>query len=235
MNLDQAFNNQRKEIEKYEKKFKLPDMLGSERQRPWARIIRREFLTELLDKVMDATRNLPSEQASAIYRCLDKLRAENRSKAWIEKCRPLLGDAISLLLALPAAEVAAEQKKQEAAEAIKLRQEKSRQAIKDIKAAGEFEDQHGLPSIIGTGPGVKQENFGRRCRYWMLKELDQTQIERIREFLEKETTAGVWIGAFLKEKTMFDLMYPEAKCQSEADVRTCQTSERAVAEKRLDG
>ena len=205
MNLDQAFNNQRKEIEKYEKKFKLPDMLGSERQRPWARIIRREFLSELLGKVMDATQNLPSEQASAIYRCLDKLRAENRSKVWIEKCRPLLGDAISLLLALPAAEALASAKRQEAEEAKKTRQQKSREAIAEIKQAGIFEDKHNLPEMLGEGLGVKQANFGRRCRLRLLQGLELNQIEKIREFLEKETTAGVWIGAFLKEKTIFDL------------------------------
>jgi hypothetical protein len=218
MNLEQAFQRQQTQIEEYEREYKLPDMLGSDRQRPWARIIRKEFLSELLPQVMDATRNLSPEGAQAVYASLGRLRAENRSKHWIESCRPHQGAAVAFLLALPEAEALASKKASAAAEAIKVRQEKSRQAIRDIKIAGQFEDQHSLVVIVGEGLGVKQANYGRRCRYWMLKDMSADEISEIRGLLEQLTRAATWINAFQSGQTISDMIRRDRESDAQAEM-----------------
>lgn len=224
MDLERVFEKQRRLIEQYETEYKLPEMLGTDRQRPWARIIRREFLAELLPQVLDATKGLPAEQAQAVYGSLDRLRAENRAKPWIEVIRPHQGGAIEFLLSLPAAEAAAAKKAQEEANATKSRQKKSRQAIRDIKLAGDFEDQHGLPLIVGEGLSVRQENFGRRCRYWLMKDMFADEINGIRGLLERHVRAATWINAFQSGQTIRDMI----RLDRESDAQAAMLSRHAT-------
>jgi hypothetical protein len=201
--LELAFNSCKMKVEQFEREHNLPSIMGTDRQTCWARMIRQELLAEVFVQVLDATKHLKAEEASAVYGSLDKLKAENRSRPWIEKCQLHLGAALPFVLALPAAEALSESKKKEAAELREAMQKKSRDAISDIKQAGIFERDHGLPEILGRS--VKQVNFGRRCRLWLVQGLTEPQLDGMRAFLDHQTQAGFWIGAFNGGGTIFEL------------------------------
>lgn len=88
------------DVPTYEAEYHLPRLRGTPRQVSWGRIIRHQFLSELLPQIIDAIASLSPEESAAVINTLPSIRNEATAKTWIEKFRPELGDATSLVVNL---------------------------------------------------------------------------------------------------------------------------------------
>jgi hypothetical protein len=110
------------EVVRYEEDFSLPPLKGSSRQIAWGRLIRHEFLGELLPQVMDGTAKLPKEEATGVYVLLGQIRNNPKAKDWIETYKDHRGDALTYLMRT-AKSIAAEANQTDAEVAVLLGQE----------------------------------------------------------------------------------------------------------------
>src|SRR5256885_380664 len=85
----------------YENEYHLPTLLGSPRQIAWGRVIRHQFLEELLPRIVDAARGMAPEVAKELFRCVDDLRNSRSANQWIEEVRGRRGDAVAYAFSLP--------------------------------------------------------------------------------------------------------------------------------------
>jgi hypothetical protein len=179
-------------MEQFETDYRLPGLLGTERQRRWARTIRFDFLRQAVGEVMVATQALPPEEQQAVFTTLQRIRQERDARFWIETCRPFLGDPMACVRDLPAAEAVATRRRQEGQMGTKETMNKALESQRLNREATKFERQWDLPPLNGTS--TKQTNFGRRCRYQLLVALDGPQFESAKKVVGSRTDAGYWIG-----------------------------------------
>jgi hypothetical protein len=175
----------------YERDYRLPDLLGTPRQVSWARLIRHDFLAEVLPRIVDAAAVVSPARRVEVFGALDRLRNDLHATRWIEDGRHNMGRAVEFILVLPKHEAAikaryeaeAKAKTEQASE----RKRKAAEGRRLIAEAKHFENENNLPPLEGCS--ASQINFGRRARYLVLTarcEIDRT-----------ETLAARWIARYL--------------------------------------
>src|SRR5689334_7482625 len=104
MTLEERFAQERGQVEAFEQAYRLPIMLGTEKQRVWARLIRYDFLRQILGGgIIDATRRFSAEEAQQVHAVVGRLRDDQRAGRWIDTYRHRLGQTVQYVLGIPAA------------------------------------------------------------------------------------------------------------------------------------
>lgn len=189
--LGKRYEERRRSLQAFEERYGLPGLVGTERQRMFAALVRHEYLRDVFAGVMDATAALEGETATAVYRSLDRVRGERRANYGIDGVWPHLGEAVAHLLSLPAAEAAKRERE---------RQRKAAEGRRIARAADEFAERNGLPRLVSPVASQVQESHGRRCRYEILTALPAADLEAVLPRLREVSDAGVWIGARREER-----------------------------------
>ena len=195
--LEETFEVRKGEVARFEREYRLPPMIGTVRQCLWGRMIRRDFLGEVFSGLMDATECLAPRDAKDVFEVVDRLRGDAAASRWIEAYHPQSGRALAFVLERPAAE-------EEARQIIEEQTRKSIESRRLNKEAARFEQSLGLPPIRSRSASPRQENFARRCRYLMLRDLPSEEIVRLRLQIDMRVLADDWIAAHLRGQTVHE-------------------------------
>jgi len=179
------------DVDAFERASHLPAINGSESQIAWARLIRHQFLAKAFETLLERTATMSDAARSDMYKRLDTVRAETRSKVWIERHRDFKADPVTYLgIYLP--EIEAEERK--LAEELRQKKiERQRKAVEQrqlLRTAVAFETEHVLPDLDGS---PSQESFGRRCRYLVLSARNPANWDD-----RQRTEASYWIAEQLR-------------------------------------
>lgn len=179
-------------VDEFELSMNLPLLLGSMRQVGWSRIIRFEFLKELLDAILPKLNSFPEEIRISVSNSIDAVRNERDSKVWIEEFRHHRGEAAAFVIGFEAYKEEKRLANEAKIEAAKENLKKSLASAKLTRAAGKWEKEHQLPKLVGLS--TAQENLGRRCRFLLMQETpDAAKV--------MTTDAVKWITDFQQAET----------------------------------
>jgi hypothetical protein len=222
MTIRQRFESDRDAIEASEQRHDLPEIDGGPVQSLWARWVRHQFLTELLDGLPDAFDGRSPTEVMAMRGKVDAFRGERAAFVWIDLHRRHLGHVISYAFGLPTPEEA-------------WRNAHARWAKKAIKSnrtnrlAESFEREHSLPPIVIEGVSFAKQNFARRCRYEVLSGICAEHLPEQLMLVRRYLDADFWIDTSIAEQTFLDAargLGPRA-CRADA-VRLLREYRRAT-------
>lgn len=212
-----------------EQACQLPPLIGSSKQVGWARAIRADFFGEVLGQMSRMKAALDAQEVAAIHLCLEWMRAQEAAAYWINEVRVHLGNALGYVRERLAREAAEERRRQE--EQARQQQEalrrqdilkKAAEGKALLKRIGVYEAQHDLPKLISDAemPSTRQANFARRCRHQMLTALTEEEFDRVLPVARTVSIPGIWIGGFLKGRSIDYVLRQAQAMQGESSTAT---------------
>lgn len=173
-------------IPEIERAMNLPDLIGTERQVAFARIIRFRFLTEIYDSIIDVMDAMDAIEYAATEKKLTVLKRTRSCFKWIEKKKEI-GSAISFFMA----DIPDINDGERAAAA--YRRKKLMKEIVKASVAHEWEVSNGIPAICGK---KSLRSMGARCRYYLRKdEPDRARKEKrnAKHWIELVENSGFFV------------------------------------------